>query len=189
MGREATIWAGTVVWLALALGGFWLWERHDATPGATGTPAAAADEPLGDRWRLTVFVHPRCPCGRASFEEAAELMRAAPELSVRVLFVCPPGAPDGWERGAGWDAATRLAGAEVARDADGAQARRFGAETSGFAVLADPNGRVVFRGGLTPARGRTGEGRGRRAVLAWLSSGSGEGTAPVFGCSLFDPDE
>ena len=189
VGRETTIWLMGFGWLALVLGGFWLWERYDSTPGAAGGQAAAADAAVPGRWRLTVFAHPRCPCTRATLREAAEIATAAPQLSVRVLFVCPTDGPTGWERGEAWELATCIPGAEVGCDATGADARRCGAETSGQAVLCDPAGRVVFRGGLTQARGRTGESAGRRAVLAWVRGTSGAAGAPVFGCPLFTPGD
>lgn len=188
-GRETAIWVTGFGWLALVTGGFWLWERYDGTPGTVGARAVAADVATTGRWRLTVFAHPRCPCTRATLREAAELATAATDVSVRVLFVRPAGGPDGWERGEAWELATRIPGAEVACDATGAEARRFGAETSGQAVLTDPTGRAVFRGGLTQARGRTGASAGRRAVLAWVRGENAAPDAPVFGCPLFAPDE
>ena len=182
MARESTIWTAGAVWLAAVGGGLWAWERYDATPGpATVTPVEV--EP--GRWRLTVFAHPRCPCTRAMLGELGELVRTAPELSVTVLFVRPPGVPDGWERGASWDAATAVPGADVRSDPDGATARRFGAATSGHAVLTDPGGWAVFRGGLSRARGRAGASPGRRAVQEWVGGRTGEEIAPVFGCPLF----
>jgi hypothetical protein len=186
--RERTIWGTGVIWLTAVLGGFGLWERYDAAPGPVGS-GASVDGPEVTRWRVTVFAHPKCPCTRATLRELAELLSAAPHLMARVVFVCPEGSPEGWEHGASWEDATRLAGVEVVRDRTGAEARRFGAQTSGQAVLTDPTGRVVFRGGLTPGRGRVGESAGRRAVLAWVSSGSGARTAPVYGCALFTPEE
>jgi hypothetical protein len=142
---------------------------------------------VSGRWRLTVFAHAHCPCSRATLRELDGLARAEPDLSTRVVFVRPPDCPAGWERGEAWDAATRIPGAEVACDPDGAAAQKLGAETSGHAVLTDPTGRVVFRGGLTPARGRTGGSEGRNAVMAWVSGGTGAAVAPVFGCPLFAP--
>jgi hypothetical protein len=189
VGREVTVWAVAVAWLSGIAVGFWHWERYDTTSSSAGTTTVAASEPIRDRWQLTVFAHPHCPCTRAALRELADITHAAPELSVRVLFVRPAGARGGWEHGDSWETAAQIPGGEVTCDAGGAEARRFGAETSGFAVLTDPTGRVVFRGGLTQARGRTGESAGRRAVLAWVSSGSGATTAPVFGCLLFNPDE
>lgn len=188
MTREGTTWAVAALWLASVGCGFWLWERYDSTPGLTAEPAppSAPDAPAGGGWNLTLFGHPRCPCFRASLGELADVIRTNPELSVRVVFVCPPGA--GWERGDTWDVASRLPGVAVRGD-PGAEAKRLGAATSGHAVLTDPTGRVVFRGGLTPARGRTGASAGRQAVLAWTRTGNGAPTAPVFGCPLFDTEE
>ena len=181
--------AGAAVWLAAALGGFWLWERYDATPGPQGGSAAATAQAATGGWRLTLFAHPHCPCTRTSLREMTEIPRDAPALSVRVVFVRPAGAPEEWERGDSWEAAGRMPGAEVARDVDGTEAKRLGAKTSGLAVLSDPGGRIVFRGGLTSGRGRGGDSVGRRAVLSWLRTGRGDPTAPVFGCPLFTPDD
>ena len=186
--RGVASWLFGSVWLSAVAGGFWAWERYDATPGPAGASTVATDATGAGNWRLTVFAHPRCPCTRATLAAAADIAGAAPEVGVRVLFVRPPGSPEGWERGDSWELATRIPGAEVACDTDTA-ARRFGAETSGHAILTDPSGRVVFRGGLTPARGRAGEGVGRRAVLDWVSGRSGPATAPVFGCPLFNHDD
>ncbi len=189
MRHEVTVWAVAAGWLAAVGIGFWVWERYDTTPGRAGAATDAAGEPPRDCWRLIVFAHPRCPCTLAALRELADIARAAPELSVCVLFVRPAGARDDWERGDSWDTAALIPGAEVGCDADGTEARRFGAETSGFAVLTNTTGRVVFRGGLTRGRGRTGESAGGRAVLTWLGSRTGAATAPVFGCPLFTPDD
>ena len=188
MPRETATWLIGCAWLSAVAGGFWAWERYDATPGPVGAGAVAVDEAVG-RWRLTVFAHPHCPCTRATLGEVGGIASAAPELSVRVLFVRPPGARADWESGESWGRAARVPGAAVARDEDGVQARRFGAETSGQAVLTDPAGRVVFRGGLTAARGRVGESAGRRAVLDWVGGRTGAAAAPVYGCPLFSSDE
>jgi len=137
---------------------------------------------------VSVFVHPHCPCARATIGELAEVLRTAPDLAVRVLFVEPTGAGDGWERGRLWDSVAALRGAERVCDFGGDEARRFGAETSGLVILADPTGRVVFRGGITRARGREGESAGRRAVLDWVGGHPAAASAPVYGCPLFADD-
>jgi hypothetical protein len=185
MGRDAACWVVGVAWLAAIVGGLWAWERYDTTGGPVGPPAVAPAETDAGRWRLTVFVHPHCPCARATVGELAELVRQVPDLAVRVVFVLPEGTADGWERGELWQAAARLPGAELGRDPDGREARRSGAGTSGHAVLTDPEGRMVFRGGLTRARGREGESVGRRAVRDWVAGRAGVAEAPVFGCPLF----
>lgn len=190
MTRETAVWLVGAGWLAVIAGGFWAWERYDATPGAARSPQpepAVESEPRSERWRLTVFVHPRCPCSRAALDELAEIAHAAPDLATRVLFVLPPGVEPGWARGESWDEAGRIAGSERVVDSDGAEAVRLGAETSGHAVLTDPAGRAVFRGGLTQARGRAGESPGRRAVLDWVRGCPAAPSAPVFGCPLQAP--
>ncbi|MDB5313248.1 MAG: hypothetical protein JWO38_7450 [Gemmataceae bacterium] len=189
MGRETAVWALGFIWIAAVAGGFWVWERYDVTAGGVRLPPAVAADPAPGRWQLTLLAHPRCPCTRATLGELAEVLREAPGLSARVVFVRPAETADGWERGESWDVASWIPGVEVATDPDGAEARRYGAETSGQAVLSDPTGRVVFRGGLTKTRGLTGESPGRRAVLAWVEGGAGPAGAPVFGCALFAPGE
>lgn len=184
VAREVAFWMVGLAWLLAAVGGFWAWERYDATPGADGTPTTTPDARSG-HWRLTVFAHPRCPCTRAALEEVAGLAAAAPELRVQVLFILPPGLRAGWEHGSSWNRAAQIPNAEVLCDAEGAEARRTGAATSGLAVLTDPTGKVVFRGGLTAARGRAGENVGRRSILDWVGGRTGTAAAPVFGCPLF----
>ena len=190
IGRETGVcWGLAFGWVTLVAGGFWLWERYDTTPGAVSETVVAVDETHSNCWRVTVFAHPRCPCTRATLRELAELLSAAPDLAARVMFVRPASAPGGWEKGESWDTATRIPGVDVACDTGGTEARRFGAETSGQVVLTDPTGRVAFRGGLTRARGRTGESAGRRAVLNWVMGRTGATTTLVFGCPLFAVDD
>ena len=182
--RDALIWFVSTAWFAVGLAGVWAWERYEATPGTAGT-ASADTEGIG-RWQLTMYAHPHCPCTRASFAELTAIAAAAPDLALRVRVVRPPDAPDGWERGRSWDAAGRIAGCDVACDVGGREARRSGAETSGHAVLIDPAGRVAFRGGLTPGRGR--EGRGRSGIPDIVAGRQAADSAPVYGCPLFTPD-
>ena len=77
-------------------------------------------------------------------------------------------------------------------DVDGREAALFGARTSGHVVAFDPAGRRTFAGGLTPARGRRGDGPGRLALLALLSGPSATSRpasdSPVFGCPLVEED-
>jgi len=75
-------------------------------------------------------------------------------------------------------------------DRDGVEAKRFHGYTSGQTLVYDANGRLLYNGGLTAARGHEGDNAGRRAVIALLN---GEARGPlvhnVFGCLLFSADE
>src|SRR5262249_12366956 len=148
--------------------GFGAWERYDATPGEVRPDTRDSAPPAG-RWVLVMFVHPRCECTEASFTELRELLtRNSTDLVVRVLFVRPNGTPEGWERSELWQNASSIPGVSVESDVNGAEAKLAGATASGHIVLRAPDGRVVFRGGITKARGRVGDNPGRRAILALL---------------------
>jgi hypothetical protein len=152
--KRAAVGLGLAAWGGLIAGGFWLWERYDSTPGPDGPPPG--DRPAsGSDYEVVMFVHPHCPCSRAGLAELAEATRrAGPNVGVRVAFVRPPGAGDGWERGELWDAAAALPGVRVGCDAGGAEARRAGATTAGHVVVYDAGG--WCSAGASPAPGATG---------------------------------
>ena len=56
-----------------------------------------------------------------------------------------------------WRSAAAIPGVTVHVDHDGGEARRFGAETSGFVVLYDAHGELLFAGGITTGRGQAGD--------------------------------
>ena len=65
--------------------------------------------------------------------------------------------------------------------------QRFGAETSGYVLLYDTHGKLLFKGGITGSRGHAGDNAGESAIVALL-----EGEKPVltrtkvYGCSLLN---
>jgi len=71
-------------------------------------------------------------------------------------------------------------------DRGAAIAGRFGALTSGHAVLYDEAGRLRFSGGLTRGRGETGDSRPLDYLRAWAAGArpAGVATYSVFGCAL-----
>ena len=65
-------------------------------------------------------------------------------------------------------------------------ARAYGARTTPHLYIVDPKGVLVYAGGITAARGKTGSNVGRTALLEWIDGGhSMLSSARVFGCSLF----
>jgi hypothetical protein len=176
-------WAIGLGWIAAVAAGQYALVAHQLTPG----PAAdAGDWPAGstvavDPHRPTVmaFLHPHCPCAPATLESLAAL--AGRECRVVVFLTDPE--PAATRNG---KAAAAIPGVEVRADADGAEARRFGAATSGQAFVFAPGGRLRFRGGLTNGRGHAGDSPGRRAALAAVAGEPGDPAAPVFGCPLRD---
>lgn len=183
-------WLAAAGWLGACLLGGWLLLAYGAAPGrAADAPPAWPDAELPrapGRSSLVLFAHPHCPCTRASLDNLAwVLTRSGGRVDARVLVYAPRGMPAGWERGPLWRQAEGIPGARVAADRDGAWARAFGARTSGQTLLYGGDGRLLYRGGLTAARGHAGHSAGREAVLA-LSRGEGapRDEGPVFGCAL-----
>jgi hypothetical protein len=133
-----------------------------------------------------MFAHPNCPCSRASVGELAIIMARSPEkLDAHVFFYFPNHETSAWARTDLWDSARSIPGVHVIEDPGGAFARRFGAFTSGQTLLYNASGRLVFNGGITAARGHSGDNNGRHAILAMLQGGTQEqSVTPVFGCSL-----
>lgn len=76
----------------------------------------------------------------------------------------------------------------VVNDGDGVEAKRFGAFTSGQALLYDAQGQLRFSGGITDSRGHEGDNAGREAIEAILAGKTATTTlTDVFGCGLFAP--
>jgi len=104
--------------------------------------------------------------------------------------VKPAGLPEDWEQTDLWRRAAVIPGVDLTRDDDGAEARRFGAATSGQTVVYDGDGHLLFSGGITAARGHEGDNAGRSAIVSLLASRGAEPTStPVFGCSLLGTQE
>lgn len=191
MDKERLVAAGALLWgITVGAGLAWAWS-YSLSPGTVGT--APADWPeqsrtarQGGRFTLVMAAHPHCPCSAASLEELARIMaRSQNKLGASVFFFRPENQPEGWERGRLWDKAAAIPGVEVLADREGLEARRFGAETSGQTLLYNENGRLVFRGGITSARGHSGNNAGREAILSLLDGRvPGQPESPVFGCAL-----
>ena len=167
-----------------------LWQ-YGATPGEAVDPplewptdAALVRDP--DKATLLVFMHPRCPCSRATLGELERLLaRATGRVSPIVVFLKPGQVETGWERTDLWRRAESIPEVAVVSDSGGVERQRFRAQTSGVALLYDRDGVLQFRGGITSSRGHEGDNAGRRAILAILSGETAlANRTEVFGCSL-----
>jgi hypothetical protein len=123
---------------------------------------------------LVLFAHPECPCTRASLAELARLLaRFEDRLTADVVFLRPSDVGAAWDGSDLWRTASAMPGVTAVRDDDGVEAVRFRATTSGAAVLYDARGRLLFRGGLTSARGP--RRRQRRPPAHQLAASHGPG--------------
>jgi hypothetical protein len=188
-GVVAAGWAASV---CLGLTGLWMYESTPSRPAK-----APAEWPAGTHLArqaglpsLVLFAHPHCPCTRATLGELARLMtECRGKLTTTVVLVRPAGLPDGWERTDLWNGAAAIPGVSVVTDDKGIESQRFGALTSGQALLYSSDGRLLFAGGITQSRGHQGDNAGESAIAA-LVLGGGRlakcASTPVYGCPLFD---
>ena len=174
--------------------GVTLFVRYENRPGPdcaapTYWPAESALVAPTNKPSLVTFIHPQCPCSRASLGELAQLMGQT-EGRVKATVLLLDGNEDGSAleaaAGSAWWQAAAISGVEVRVDRGGEEARKFGTITSGRVLLYGADRRLLFAGGITSSRGHAGDNTGREAVQA-LIMGTAPRTAatPVFGCPLF----
>jgi hypothetical protein len=194
--RKQALIAGVVaLWVpAVAFGVNVLW-KYSTTPGRPATPPAdwpgnlPIEQPMG-RAALVMFVHPQCPCSRASLGELALIMaHAGGQLEADVFFYLPAGEASAWARTDLWATAREIPGVHVFEDRQAEVAQSFGAFTSGQTLLYNRDGHLLFKGGITAFRGHSGDNAGRIAILALLQNEAPRTNivpvaTPVLGCSL-----
>jgi hypothetical protein len=179
------------LWLFLVGAGFVVILDYQNAAGSTGAtpehwPAGTRLQPARDRNTLIIFAHPQCPCTRATLEELNRVLaHAQGRAAAQVLFFKPAQFPDSWAHSDLWQSAAAIPGVDAQVDVDGRQAKLFGAETSGYVLLYDTHGQLLFRGGITGSRGHEGDNAGENAVVALVTGQPTEvKQTRVFGCSL-----
>ena len=172
-------------------------QPGSAARAPTSWPHASRLARTSGRVTLVMIAHTKCACTRASLHELERVMTdAGPRLEAFVVFVGPD---EGSAAGGLLDLrATARAIPNVRVIENPTEARVFGAATSGQVLLYANDGALVFRGGLTAARGHEGDSFGGDAVRRLVqgtsaprASGSSSQSDPalasaVFGCALFD---
>ena len=120
------------------------------------------------------------------------LAQASGKGNTYALFLKPEGTNSEWLETGLWKDANALRGLRVMPDEGGKEARLFGVSTSGQCLLYDKDGKLQYDGGITSARGHSGDNVGRRSLTALLNgeavSSAEMATVRVFGCSLWNED-
>ena len=185
-----------LAWIATVAYGLRAMANYETAPGRVGIapeswPGASRISRATDRATLVMLAHPHCPCTRASVGELAQIMaRVQGKVNAYVLFLKPQNS------GADWDdtdlrrSAVAIPGVTVVSDVDGAEAQRFGAETSGHTLLFDSSGHRLFSGGITESRGHAGGNAGESAIVSLVNNQTTERKSTfVFGCSLMGREQ
>ncbi len=152
-----------------------LWPENAEIAFPAGKPA------------LLVFLHPLCPCSRATLEELNGVLSSLPKTSlpeIHLLFVRSVKNPD-WNGGELWERATHIPNAVRQWDVGGRIAVQFGARTSGATLLYGLDRSLLFQGGITGSRGHEGDNLGASRLQTALETGRRAATlSQVFGCAL-----
>ena len=194
-GHRATL---TPVWLVAmaisgliaAIVGFAILVNHSQTPGAKGI--APANWPHTSRLvhsaegpTLVVFLHPHCPCGRATVTEVEKLIERHRGLHTIFVLLKPQETVPGWEHGVIRDRCLALKDVQVFIDNAGEETRLFDVVTSGHVCLYDDHQQLQYSGGVTQSRGHEGDNEGIDALRFILAGNEIQTAVPVFGCPLF----
>lgn len=193
--RTVVFWVlSAFLWSAAVLYGFNRLYLYEAGAGKMVStvpevwPSSSAMQGPGDRPLLLMFAHPQCPCTRASIHELEKMM--APlygRIQTTVLFARPSGFTDAQVKDGLWKNAEKIPGVHVFVDEGNKEASLFRSHTSGEAYLYGADGKLLFHGGITSARGHEGDNAGSRAVQDWILKGKAlKKQNHVFGCSLGD---
>lgn len=184
-----------LVWAAAILGGARMLLTYEYTPGVQGGVSPAwpstthINRPPG-KFSLVMMLHPDCPCSQASVTELDRLMaKLQGSLAASVIFVKPGSSEAEVHMTSLWKRASAIPHAAVFDDNMGLEIGVFGGSLSGETILYDPQGKMVFHGGITASRGHEGDNEGSDSILR-LVRGETHAVAhtPAFGCSLRDPN-
>lgn len=183
-----------LVWIVAIIGGMRVLLRYETASGAEGDPPGGW--PITSRIQrvaglptIVVMGHPKCPCTRATIGELALIMtRLHNQVHGVVVFVRPQGTPDGWDDTDLRRSAAAIPGVTVMTDLDEAEADLFNARVSGQTMLYDTSGKLLFSGGITAARGHSGDNAGRSSIILFVTEGAAkQNRTPVYGCALRTP--
>lgn len=188
-------WIGiTAVWMIAVVFGMRAILNYENTAGAPGDPpmkwpARSHIPRTAGLPTIVVIGHPKCPCTRATIGELALIMAHLHNRATAVaVFVRPHDAPDGWDDTDLRRSAAAIPGVTVMTDLDEAEADIFNAQVSGQTMLYSAEGTLLFSGGITAARGHSGDNAGRSSVVSFVSSGTAaQNRTPVYGCTLRTP--
>lgn len=190
---RVTLAVSTCVWLLVVCVGVTQLWRYSNAPGDVQEPPSIWPTQSGiarssERATLLVFVHPYCPCTRATLGELERLLTDADggqRVEAFAVFMKPESSTSEWEQSDLWRKAVAIPGVTAIPDEGMVECERFRAQTSGLTLLYDRHGALRFHGGITSSRGHEGDNVGRNTILSLLLDRTVPiDHAPVFGCCL-----
>lgn len=192
--------AASAIWLLAIAVVFGAFAKYHSTAGAGANAPSTlpihtmCEQPDCKDYHLLFFVHPGCPCTKASWYE---LERILPPISTRthvtaivVEYLNSIPAEDQTD-------VVKLIGASKNIDVvflpENAVRNEFGVTTSGQCLLYNTSDILVFEGGVTPSRNHTGPNKGIEKIMSIAGPAGHQHLKPqlqttqrtkVFGCGL-----
>ena len=187
----------TMSWILVVGTGISMLGAYHARPGDRGSvptrwPERTTLDLSKSKPTLIMFLHPRCPCSRASVAELSRLECLRLKRIAPLVVMIAPSRIDGtgWREPALERSVTTIPGVEIRHDDGGVEATRFGMATSGHVLLYSTSGSLLFSGGITPSRGHEGENDGIDSLNALiLHETTPRRKNSVFGCPLVRFDQ
>jgi hypothetical protein len=180
-----------IIWsLAIVAGAAWMAD-YASRPGPSATIPEFQSGVIGSgskKPQLMVFLHPYCPCSRATLSELERLQARYPvAFDIHAFVYKPADKKDDWARTDIWQKAVGIGGVNVSILSD-EDLKQYEALTSGQVILYDAEQRPVFSGGITRGRGHEGDNLGRQSIERYLETGVATVVeTPVFGCIIRSP--
>ena len=178
-------------WVLAVVAGSLLLTHYSNQPGKAAIapmewPQESSLSLSANKPTLLVLLHPQCSCSRATLAELERIVAdVGPLVDARLIFFESLNMDSSWVEGDLWRIAQNIPGVTLVRDTDASLIRQFGAFTSGQALLYDTTGSLLFKGGITAARGHEGDNSGKKALIALIEERrSAINESFVFGCSI-----
>lgn len=192
--NKTTFWlsGAIIIWIALIVGGFYFLHSYNARPGEAATaPAVWPQNEVIARAEgeqtLLIFLHPMCPCSRATIAELEDIL-AAHGKNMHPIFVMMTSDKEDkeWRHSSLTRSAEAIPGGSVIQSKSEYLEKLFSVYTSGQILLYDAAGKLVFSGGITTSRGEQGENPGSVQLVKILSHLPAQSfvQSPVYGCPL-----
>lgn len=187
--------AALIVWIAFAVAGWYGISAYGLNGDPQATTSIVSQWPvdstivrLTERPTLVLFLHPKCPCSRATVGELERLPLLIPSDAlpdVCVVAAAPRATGDLWWSSPFLDRIARLPNARMVRDPGGVETDLFGARVSGTVLLFDSAGNRLYAGGVTMSRGHAGDNVGLQAVTKLLGDHRASvSPIPPLGCEM-----
>jgi hypothetical protein len=185
-----------IVWVLFVGWGWMALSQYENTPGQAQAsppqqwPAVTKIPRTVGLPTMVMFLHPHCPCSRASMTQLSLIMaHTQNKVNTEVVFVKLPNFSQDWVKTDLYRSALRIPGVQVMIDDGGREAKIFHARVSGQVMLYDKFGKLIFNGGITSSRGHEGDNDGQDSIITFLTKGViPKKQTPFFGCLLFNDE-